>query len=126
MAGSGISALRIPSQARMSLIRSSEQQGAQPLSSGIEAVSSATLCVQVSPSPIPEGRSEAGALLGTWYSSVSSVSAKRGSVSIPRGHSTAPQETPLASQAGTNLPSLLPLALSTDCPGLCPGEGKEK
>lgn len=85
MAGSRISALQIPSQVQawMSLIRSSEQQGAQPLPSRIEAMPSATLCVQMSPSPIPERRNEAGALLGTWCSSVSSVSAKRGSFSIP-------------------------------------------
>lgn len=90
---------------------------------------SASLCVEVFPRRTPESRSEAGALLGTWCSSISSVSAQRGVSQHPQGaqHSpTHPTGDASPSQAGATLPSLLPLALGTDCPVLCTEDGEER
>lgn len=130
MAGAAITAARIPSRARTSLTRSSEQQGAQPLPSGTEATPSATLGVEASPSPVPGSRSEAGppALLGTWCGSVSCVSAKRGQSGCPAQPHLTQRRRPSPSQAGATLPSLLALAAGTDCPALPAedGEGREK
>lgn len=132
MAGAAITAARIPSRAQAwtSLTRSSEQQGAQPLPSGTEAPPSATLGVEASPSPVPGSRSEAGppALLGTWCGSVSCVSAKRGQSGCPAQPHLSQRRRPSPSQAGATLPSLLALAVGTDCPALPAedGEGREK